>query len=55
MQFNDFNAKTLIAILSRRMFNQQTTIVVSPKLNKLMGSGQVYQALIDLLRKGVVD
>lgn len=55
MQFNDFNAKTLIAILSRRMFNQQTTIVISPKLNKLMGSGQVYQALIDLLRKGVVD
>lgn len=54
VQFKDFQAQTLLNIIHNRMINGLTTIIVSPKLNTLVGNGVFFQRLQAMLREAVI-
>jgi hypothetical protein len=55
VQFKDFQAQQLLNIIHGRKVNGLSSIVVSPKLSSLIGSGQFFQKLKDVLGKEVLD
>ncbi len=54
VQFKDFQAQTLLNIIHNRMNNGQTTIVVCPKIQTLIGSGMFYSRLQSMLGEAVI-
>lgn len=54
VQFKDFQAQTLLNIIHNRMNDGLPTIVVSPKIQTLVGSGMFFSRLQAMLREAVV-
>lgn len=54
VQFKDFQAQTLLNLIHNRQNNGLTTIVVSPKLQSLIGSGMFFSRLQSMLDKAVL-
>lgn len=54
VQFKDFPAQTLLNLIHNRMNNNLTTIVVSPKIQTLVGSGVFFSKLQSMLRGAVI-
>lgn len=54
VQFKDFQAQTLLNIIHNRMNNNLTTIIVSPALSTLVGSGTFFIKLKEVLKKAVI-
>lgn len=54
VQFKDFQAQTLLNIFHSRQNRGLTTIVVSPKLQTLVGSGAFYNRLQSILKEAVI-
>lgn len=54
VQFKDFQAQTLLNMIHNRMNNNLTTIIVSPGLNTLVGSGTFFIKLKEVLDKVVI-
>lgn len=54
VQFKDFQAQTLLNLIHNRMNNNLTTIIVSPALRTLVGSGTFFIKLKEVLEKAVI-
>lgn len=54
VQFKDYQSQMLLNILHNRMQNRLTTIVVTPKLSSLVGSGSFFNKLTKMLDKAVI-
>lgn len=54
VQFKDFQAQTLLNIIHNRQNNGLTTIIVSPKIQSLIGSGMFFSRLQSVLREAVL-
>ena len=54
VQFKDFQAQTLLNIIHNRNNNGLTTIVVTPKIQTLIGTGLFFGRLQEILGKAVV-
>lgn len=54
VQFKDFQAQILLNLIHERMDSRQTTIVVSPSLNNLVGNGAFYTRLRSILGEAVI-
>ena len=55
MQFKDFQAQTLLNLAHNRKLHGLSTIIVSPKLNSLVGSGPFFSRLKEVFGKEVID
>lgn len=55
MQFKDFQAQTLLNLAHNRKLHKQSTIIVSPKLNSLIGSGPFFSKMKEVFGKEVID
>lgn len=55
MQFKDFQAQTLLNLAHNRKLHGRSTIIVSPKLNSLVGSGPFFSRLKEVFGKEVID
>ena len=51
VNFKDFQCQTLLSLLQSRMGTDLTTIVVSPTISSLVGDGQFFSRLTDILTK----
>lgn len=51
INFKDFQSQTLLSLLQSRMQTGMTTIVVSPPISSLVGDGQFFARLTDILSK----
>ena len=54
VQFKDFQAQTLLNIAHNRKGHKQSTIIVSPKLNSLFGSGAFFTRLKEVFGKELI-
>ena len=54
VQFKDFQAQTLLNILHNRENSGLTTIIVTPKINTLIGSGLFFSRLQSIMKGAVV-
>lgn len=54
IQFKDFQAQTLLNLIHSRERDCKTTIIVSPKINNLVGKGQFFDLLKGKLREAVI-
>ena len=54
VQFKDFQAQTLLNIIQNRTSNGLKTIIVSPKIEHLIGQGMFYSRLQSILREAVI-
>lgn len=54
VQFKDFSTQTLLNIIHERMEHNLTTIIVSPKLSTLVGSGQFFNRMQTMFGKAVI-
>lgn len=54
VQFKDFQAQTLLNLIHKRTGLGLTTIVVSPQIGNLIGSGDFYKRLQTVLREAVI-
>ena len=54
VQFKDFQAQTLLNIIQNRTSNGLKTIIVSPKIEHLIGQGMFYSRLQGILREAVI-
>lgn len=55
MQFKDFPAQILLNLAHNRKLHQQSTIIVSPKLTSLIGSGPFFSKMKEVFGKEVID
>lgn len=55
IQFKDFQAQTLLNLAHNRKLHGLSTIIVSPKLNSLVGSGPFFSRLKEVFGKEVLD
>lgn len=55
MQFKDFQAQTLLNLAHNRKLHGLSTIIVSPNLNSLVGSGPFFSRLKEVFGKEVLD
>lgn len=55
VNFKDFQCQTLLSLLQTRMAAGLTTIIVSPPLPTLVGEGQFFARLSEMLRKNKVE
>lgn len=51
INFKDFQCQTLLSLLQSRIGTNLTTIVVSPPTSSLVGEGQFFSRLTDMLKK----
>lgn len=51
VNFKDFQCQTLLSLLQSRINTDLTTIVVSPPVSSLVGEGQFFGRLTDMLKK----
>lgn len=54
IQFKDFQAQTLLNLVHNRLTSNLTTVIVTPKINSLIGSGMFYNKLQSVLREAVI-
>jgi hypothetical protein len=54
VQFKDFQAQTMLNLIHSRIDNNLTTIVVTPKLQSLVGTGQFFNHMQSILGKAVI-
>lgn len=54
VNFKDFQCQTLLNLLQSRDKPELTTIIVSPKPTALVGSGQFFSKLLEILNKTIV-
>ena len=54
IQFKDFQAQTLLNMAHSRKLHGQSTIIVSPKLNSLFGSGAFFTRLKEVFGKELI-
>lgn len=54
VSFNDFESQTILNLLQSRLNNNQTTIIVSPYTNLLVGKGLFFTRLQKILSEGVI-
>lgn len=54
VKFQDFQSQTLLNIIHDRMSNGLTTIVVSPKLSTLVGSGMFFNRIKAMFEEAVI-
>ena len=54
VQFKDFQAQTLLNLLHNRENNRLTTIIVTPKINNLIGSGLFFSKLQSVMKGAIV-
>lgn len=54
VKFTDFHAQKLLSIIHSRMDDGLSTIIVSPKLNTLVGSGAFFSRLLQILGGAVI-
>lgn len=55
VQFKDFQAQTLLNLIHNRQDNGLSTLIVSPKLNTLVGSGQFFNRMQSTFGKAVIS
>lgn len=55
VQFKDFQAQTLLNLIHNRQASNLTTIIVSPKVSSLIGSGLFFNKLQSVLRGAVMS
>lgn len=55
IQFKDFQAQTLLNMFTNRKVNHQSTIIVSPRISSLVGSGPFFTRLKEILGKDVLN
>lgn len=55
VQFKEFQSQTLLNLIHNRLTNNLSTIIVSPKLNTLIGTGMFFNKLQSMLRGAVVS
>ena len=55
VKFQDFQSQTLLNIIHSRMVNGLTTIVVSPKIQTLVGSGMFFSRIKEMFGKAVLS
>lgn len=53
VNFKDMECQTLLTLIQNRVNKGLTTIVISPKISNLVGSGPFFGRLTEVLRKGV--
>lgn len=51
VNFKDFQCQTLLSLIQSRMGSDLTTIVVTPTISSLVGDGQFFSRLTDMLTK----
>lgn len=51
VNFKDFQCQTLLSLLQSRINTDNTTIVVSPPISSLVGEGQFFGRLTDMLKR----
>ena len=51
VNFKDFQCQTLLSLLQSRINTDLTTIVVSPPVSSLVGEGQFFSRLTDMIKK----
>lgn len=51
VNFKDFQCQTLLSLLQTRMSSELTTIIVTPPVSSLVGDGQFFGRLTDMLSK----
>ena len=54
VNFKDFQCQTLLSLLQNRDKPELTTVVVSPPISALVGSGQFFNRLNQILNKTMV-
>lgn len=54
IKFGDFQAQTLLNLIHNRSSNSLTTIVVTPKINTLVGTGAFFDRLKSILSEAVI-
>lgn len=54
VQFKDFQSQTLLNIAHNRKLHRQSTLIVSPNLNSLIGSGAFFARLKEVFGKEVI-
>ena len=54
VQFKDFQSQTLLNLIQTRINNGLTTIIVSPKLQSLVGTGQFFNRMQTMFGKAVI-
>ena len=54
MKFQDFQAQTLLNIIHNRLSSGLKTILVTPKIKSLVGSGIFFDRLKALMKEGVI-
>ena len=55
IQFKDFQTQTLLNMIHNRMINNLPTIVISPRINTLVGQGPFFAKLQTMLEGGAVE
>lgn len=55
IQFKDFQAQTLLNLAHNRKLHNQSTIIVSPKFNSLVGSGPFFARLKEVFGKEMIE
>ena len=54
VQFKDFHAQTLLNMAHNRKLHNQTTLVVSPDMNRLIGSGPFFVRMKEVFGKELI-
>lgn len=54
INFKDFHSETLLQLITRRQTKGLTTIIVSPKTTELIGSGQLFNRMVEVFNKNIV-
>ena len=54
VNFKDFQSQKLLQLLQDRERKRKATIIVSPKVENIMGGGKMYDLLLSKLRSNLV-